>query len=115
MRLITTLAVAAVLLAGPGCRFGGESGESATIVGYAYEDATGEPIAGALVVIQPLGTSVRTARDGSYRFDELPRGRYTVRAGAEGFLDAEVKGVKLSPGKTEWVKLFLKRRPEAAE
>jgi len=115
VRIVAVLVAAAILLAGPGCRFGGGSDEAGIITGYVYDDATGEPIAGALVVVKPLGTSIRSGTDGSYRFDDLPRGKFTLQASADGFLDAEVKGISVSPGKTKWAKLFLKRQSGAEE
>lgn len=104
------------LLVGSGCSWGsGKSKGPAAITGYVYEDDTGEPIPGALVVLMPSNASLRTGPGGSYRFDNLPRGKYTVRASATGFQDAEKKGVNAAPGKVEWAKLFLKRQLEPPE
>lgn len=109
------IAILAVLtlsfLAGPSC-FWGKSSGPAVITGYVYADDTGEPIPGAGVVLLPSNTTLRTKPDGSYRFDDVPRGKYTVRASANGFQNAEKRGVSASPGKVEWAKLFLKRLPE---
>jgi hypothetical protein len=101
------------LLVGSGCSWsGGKPDGPAAITGYVYEDDTGEPIPGALVVLMPSNASLRTRPDGSYLFDNLPRGKYTVRASANGFQDAEKRGVTATPGKVEWAKLFLKRQLE---
>jgi hypothetical protein len=110
--IISALAFLAV--AGSGC-FWGKSGGPAAIVGYVYEDATGEPIPGAQVVLSPTNESVVCNKDGSFRFDNLPPGKYTVRASAGGFRNAEQKGIQASPGKESWAKLFLTRVPSASE
>ena len=78
-----------------------------------YDDATGVGIAGAEVVLTPTGTTVKTAADGAYRFEDIPKGKYTVRAEAPGYRRAEQRGVGSSPGKTSWAKLFLKRVVES--
>jgi hypothetical protein len=101
-------------LVGTGC-FQGKSAGPAAITGYVYADDTGEPIAGAEVVLLPSNTTIRTKPDGSFRFDDVPRGRYTVRASAGGFQNAEQRGVKASPGKVEWAKLFLERIPATSD
>jgi iron complex outermembrane receptor protein len=110
------LAIAALVLVAPGCWKRGGAGDSAVIRGYVYEDATGEPVANALVVITPLEASVRTGADGSFRFDNLPRGKYNLRASAQGFEDAELSRVDAELGKVKWAKLFLKKpRPDQEE
>jgi hypothetical protein len=103
------LAIAALILFAPGCWKRGDASDSAIIRGYVYVDASGEPVAGALVVITPLGASLRTGADGSFRFDNLPRGKYNLRASAQGFVDAELLRVDAELGKVKWAKLFLKK------
>ena len=45
----------------------------------------GEPMAGAAVVIEELKREVRTAEDGTYRFDNVPPGSYHLSVRAEGY------------------------------
>ena len=45
----------------------------------------GEPMAGAAVALEELKREVRTAEDGSYRFDDVPPGNYHVSVRAEGY------------------------------
>ena len=114
MRTVVIIsALSLLLIAGGGC-FWAKSDGPAAIVGYVYEDATGEPIPGAQVVLSPSNESVITNADGSYRFDNLPRGTYTVRASFAGFRKAEQNGIQARPGEESWAKLFLKRVPTAA-
>ena len=44
-----------------------------------------EPMAGAAVVLEELKREVRTAEDGTYRFDAVPPGNYHVSVRAEGY------------------------------
>lgn len=108
VRRLVVFAVLAALVAVPGCFWAGGDGPS-VITGYVYDDATGVGIAGAEVVLTPTSTTVKTGADGAYRFQDIPRGKYTVRAEAPGYQRAEKRGVGASPGKTRWAKLFLKR------
>ena len=45
----------------------------------------GEPMGGAAVLLEELKREVRTAADGTYRFDEVPPGDYHVSVRAEGY------------------------------
>jgi hypothetical protein len=110
VRNVVVVTVLALLTAGAGC-FWGKSGSPAVITGYVYDDATGEGIPGATVVLSPSNISVQTDADGSYRFENVPRGNYTVLARAGGYKNASKKGVGASPGRERWAKLFLKRVP----
>jgi iron complex outermembrane receptor protein len=103
-----------LLVVGPACYWGKKDGP-AVITGYVYEDATGEGIPGAQVILSPSDLSVQTEADGSYRFDNLPAGKFTVRARAAGFKDAEERGVRADAGKVTWAKLFLKRVPKPGQ
>jgi iron complex outermembrane receptor protein len=47
--------------------------------------ASGEPMGGAAVFLEELKRQVRTAPDGTYRFDEVPPGEYHVSVRAEGY------------------------------
>jgi iron complex outermembrane receptor protein len=46
---------------------------------------TGEPMAGAAVILEELKREVRTGTDGSYRFDNVPPGDYHVSVRASGY------------------------------
>ncbi|MGO1392771.1 S8 family serine peptidase [Agrococcus casei] len=65
-----------------------EAMTTGVIQGVAVSRETNEPIEGATVVVvgQPLSTT--TASDGSYRFEGLPPGQYTVAFSAEGMTTA---------------------------
>jgi hypothetical protein len=104
-------AASIVLLVGSGC-FSSRSEGPGVITGYVYNDATGEGIAGARVVLVPSNITIQTGPDGAFRLEDIPSGKYTVRASAAGYVNGSVTGVSVSPGKVEWAKVFLKRRAE---
>ena len=111
VRRLVVFAAVIVLLAGPGC-FSGRSQGPGVITGYVYDDATGEGIPGADSVLIPSEITIRSGPDGSFRFEDIPRGTYTVRARAAGYKAGATTGVGVSPGKIKWAKLFLKRLPQ---
>ena len=58
--------------------------QSGFITGKVTRD-TGEPMAGAAVVVEELKRESRTGEDGTYRFDNVPPGSYHVSVRAEGY------------------------------
>ena len=62
---------------------GGQTGT--TLSGTITQTGNGQPLAGALVVIDELRKEVRAGDDGSYRFDNVPPGQYHVGVRAEGY------------------------------
>ncbi len=58
--------------------------QSGFITGKVTRD-TGEPMAGAAVVVEELKRESRTGEDGTYRIDNVPPGSYHVSVRAEGY------------------------------
>lgn len=112
VRTISMVAILVCLVAGAGC-FSGRSQGPAVITGYVYDDATGEGIPGADVTLVPSEITVKTGPDGSFRFDNLGRGSYSIRVSVAGYRNSGTTGVEASPGKVKWVKVFLTRPPQA--
>ena len=110
-RRIVVVVALIFLFAGVGC-FSGRSQGPGVITGYVYDDATGEGIPGADVVLVPSEIAVQTGADGSFRFENVPRGSYTIRVNVSGYQNGAATGVEVSPGKVKWAKLFLKRPPQ---
>lgn len=50
----------------------------ATLYGVVTEEGSGLPVAGALVEVVAAGRTAATGEDGSYRFTDLPAGRFAV-------------------------------------
>jgi iron complex outermembrane receptor protein len=57
---------------------------SGSLSGVVKRD-NGQPLAGALVVVEELKRETRTVADGAYRFERLPVGNYHVSVRAEGY------------------------------
>jgi len=77
----------------------------ATLGGRVIAADTGEPMAGALVMVtarSPGGPAIAprllTGTDGSFRLEGLPAGRYTITAAAFGRLPARHEALELAPG-----------------
>ena len=69
-----------------GSAFAAEGGQTGTTLsGRITQTENGQPLSGALVVIDELRLEVRTGEDGSYRFDKVPAGQYHVGVRAEGY------------------------------
>ena len=62
---------------------GGQSGT--TLSGTVTQTGNGQPLAGALVVVDELRKEVRTGDDGRYHFENVPPGQYHVGVRAEGY------------------------------
>lgn len=60
----------------------------------------GEPMDGAAVVLDELKREVRTAADGTYRFDSVPPGNYHVSVRAEGYSTRRTEIAVTSAGAT---------------
>jgi iron complex outermembrane receptor protein len=56
-----------------------------TLSGTITQTENGQPLSGALVVIDELRREARAGDDGSYRFDNVPPGQYHVGVRAEGY------------------------------
>ena len=76
----SVFAAVVVLLIAPSA--GAQTG--ASVSGKVTRD-NGEPMAGAAVGIEELKREVRTAEDGSYRFENVPPGNYHLSVRAEGY------------------------------
>lgn len=57
----------------------------ASLAGTVTRAGSGEPMAGAAVVIEELRREARTQPDGSYRFENVPPGLYHVTVRADGY------------------------------
>ncbi len=78
----------------------------ASLTGVVRDSAHGDPLVGAVVVLD--GTRLRsiTGSTGHYRFPAIDPGRYTVRVVAIGYRGATHRDVTLGPGETaelDWV------------
>lgn len=115
----STLAALVFLGAGTGVRAQGfGEPEKFELRGRVIDVVTGEPVGGALVELFANGKKVQfTSLDGSFAFEELMRGNYTVIARKPGYFNerdlgverADLNGPVMVPGNGETV---LKLTPE---
>jgi iron complex outermembrane recepter protein len=61
------------------------AGQSAASISGKVSRDSGDPMAGAAVVIEELKREARTAEDGAYRFDNVAPGNYHLSVRAEGY------------------------------
>jgi len=105
-RTILLLAVAAVLFAFSASALMAQSSTTGGLTGT-VTDPSGAVISGATVTVTNLGTGqVRTATtdaNGSYKFNQLQPGNYSVTFSAPGFKSLEVPSVTISITETEVV------------
>lgn len=77
-----------------------------SVVGVVTSGATGTPVEGAAMTLSPGGRSTTTGPDGSYLFDGVPIGSYTVSASAPSGQTASA-AVTVTAGATARVNLVL--------
>ena len=84
------------LLAGifTGCEKESEKAKS-TIKGVVIDKETGSPLSGVIMTLQPTGTCVQTAQDGTYSFENLKAGTYTLKAQKNGYNEYETGEIQL--------------------
>lgn len=82
---ISLMTISIVLLLG-GCTKPEETG---TIYGTVTDYATGEPIKNANVKLRPSGETTLTGSDGTYSFQDLKKGQYSLFLSKAGYEDVE--------------------------
>lgn len=87
--------------------------EITELSGTATNSTTGEPVAGATVMVTELNLVVTTDEDGYYLFDEVPVGSFTVSCHAPGYKLPEIVPVSITG--TEPLQLNFELEPEVGE
>ena len=107
-RCMSLLTVAAILMSVSNLGFAQNA--TATMVGTVL-DPQGAVVPGANVVARNVDTGIerttKSTSDGLYRFGNLPPGVYDVRVEAQGFSNAQAKGVQLQVGEQRDVNFNL--------
>src|SRR5918996_5373949 len=62
--------------------------QQSAVAGRVVDQATQQPVPGALVLLVGTNRSVQTAQDGRYRLEGVPPGRATIQVRAIGFASA---------------------------
>jgi len=86
-KLITiTLMIFAFVVMWQGCTKPEEMG---SVYGTVTDYATGEPIKNANVKLKPTGTTTLTGSDGTYQFDNVANGKYSLFLSKNGYSDLD--------------------------
>lgn len=80
--------------------------EAATLSGTVTDSATGEPLAGAAVILQPGGTIRSTNAFGYFSFRNVAPGSHRVEARSVGYAPSAL-GLDVTPGKDAVVRVAL--------
>ncbi len=99
MRRLFYFTVAAILLCGCAKEEDGNGNTEETYgsIHGVISDKAGEPINAADVQLNPNGTKMTTGNDGSYEFDYLEVGEYTLIISKVGYIEQSVK-ITVKPG-----------------
>jgi iron complex outermembrane receptor protein len=79
-RVVFALAVVSMLVPGVAA-----AQQAVSLSGRLIDSLSGDPVAGATVVLEELRRQTMSAADGTFTFDEVPPGIYHVSARAQGF------------------------------
>lgn len=111
MRIIFVRALRIVLLmsvfAFASCQEAGYDFYSA-IAGAVYDSSTGEPLENASIVLNPTNMTLQTGQDGSFIFDSLDAGQYTLSVQKEGYR-VDRKTVTAISGETVTTDILLRK------
>lgn len=87
-----------------------EENEYGSIAGSVSDRTTGEPVATVNVKLQPIGTSTVTGSDGTFSFNFLDEGTYTIEISKEGYR-ANTTEINVRRGDPTRAHLLIERIP----
>ncbi|HEX2203094.1 MAG TPA: TonB-dependent receptor [Longimicrobium sp.] len=108
-RSLVLALLAALLAGGPAAA---QAARRGAVHGTVTDAATGEPVAGAAVRLREPGRREVSHADGTFHFDALPAGSYTVSVERIGYAPAE-RRVRVAEGET--ARLALPLAPSALQ
>lgn len=79
-----------------------------TIRGAVYDASTGEPLPNAAVTLMPSSRTLQTGGDGTFAFEELDPGQYTLSVQKEGYY-VDRKSVTAISGETVQTDILLRK------
>ncbi len=79
-----------------------------TLTGTVVDEATGQPVEGASVLLTPGGANVMTDAHGAFTFAELDAKQYTLMVQKHGYVTNR-KTVTALPGETSQVAITLRK------
>ena len=81
----TRFLACAVLVAALSCSTGAAAQGGATLSGRLFNSLSGDPIAGATVLLEELRRETTSDAAGNFTFDNVPPGAYHVSVRAQGY------------------------------
>jgi len=84
-----------------------QGAESAAIEGQVLLEQTGEPVAGATVILLETGASTIADRQGEFQFEGLRSGRYHLYAHVENALQGSSQMIEVASAETATARLLL--------
>ncbi|MDR1226861.1 MAG: carboxypeptidase-like regulatory domain-containing protein [Prevotellaceae bacterium] len=90
-----------------------ESKATGSIYGIILDKATTEPVRGAGVQLNPVGTTAVTGDEGQYEFTELKAGDYTINVTKTGYADLVSYKISVAGGKTNKGDVQIEKLPAA--
>ena len=78
-----------------------------TIYGTVTDASTNTPLSGCNVLLQPIGKAVTTGSDGSYIFQNLTTGEYSINVTKRNYHNNNRNGITVQAGKTTQVDILL--------
>ncbi|MGM9805987.1 MAG: carboxypeptidase-like regulatory domain-containing protein [Candidatus Aphodosoma sp.] len=106
-KLVYTLVCLILVFCCQNCKEEEPDNATGCIYGTITDNATGEPIKSALVVLAPGGKSTLTDSDGYFEFLDLDAGQYAITAGKSGYY-TDRKLVHVVTGETVSVAIVLR-------
>lgn len=91
--ILALFTIVAILIFG--CR---KEEETGSIYGTVTDFATGEPVKNVNVTLRPNGTTIQTGSDGTYTFQELKHGQYSLFLSKAEYEDLTVNDIELDAG-----------------
>ncbi len=85
-----------------------------SIYGNIYDNITNEALAGVSVKLTPSGSVANTFSDGSFQFEDLQPGSYTLQLSKHGY-DLESKTVEVVAGEESYVSIQMRKTTGVAE
>lgn len=79
-----------------------------TIHGTVYDSGTGEPLSNAAVTLMPSSRTLTTSENGSFVFEELDPGQYTISVQKEGYY-IDRKSITAISGETVQTDILLRK------
>lgn len=111
MKRINFFLLILVSLIFTGCSKDDDEFTMGSLFGYVYDKTTGEPISTAKITLSPGGKSTVTGSDGSFEFNSLESGDYTITVTKENY-EETTQAVYVKKGDPTRIDILIARIPD---